>query len=213
MPAPRLVAAAPAALLGLVCALTACTAGNQGPSPEPTTAGTPLTAYDVGGVVLERAGFCDRIAAPGVVAALDGSAAEARTWSNGDAARLSDSVKDVAHEFGCRYTRDGAAAQAWLFAPPVTPDRAAELAREARTAEGCAEATDSPAFGRPSVAVVCEEPDGALTAAHRGLFGDSWLACEVTRSDPPARDDLLDAAGRWCVSVLEAARAGSGRAG
>lgn len=194
-----------AAAAAFVLVLGGCTGGSGSAGPEPSAASTPLAKYDTAGVALVREPFCGRISATGVVGALDGTAADSATWGNGDAAILTEGVRDVAHEFGCRYRREGAEASAWLFAPPVPPGKAAALARQAASAEGCRPAAEAPGFGRPSAAVVCT--DGrASTASYRGLFGDSWLTCSLTRSGAQAADGLAEAAGRWCVEVVEAAR-------
>lgn len=196
MPLARLAVAAT-----LVMLLGGCTgAADRAPEADPTPTGTPLAAYDVGTAALERAPYCDRIEASGVVAALDGTAADAEAWDNGEPVDVGSGT-DLVHEYGCRYVRHDASAASWLFAPPVAPDRAADLVARARGEKGCRPVPDAPALGRPSVALVCD--DGAR-AAYRGLLGDAWLACEVTRAGAP--DDLLDVAGRWCVAVVEAAR-------
>ena len=190
-----------AALLALLLS-TACTGeADPAPEPEPEEVGTPLAAYDVGAAVVERGPYSDRIAATGVVAALDGTAADAEAWENGEQLDVG-AASDVAHEYGCRYVRDDAQAATWLFAPPVAPGRAAALAREARREKGCREAPGAAPLGKPSVALVCDE---GTRAAYRGLLGDAWVACEVTRDEAP--EDLVDVAGRWCVEVVEAARA------
>ena len=202
---PRLLVAA-ALMAVLVAGLIGCT-GPEAPEEPPTdpeAAGTPLPAYDLRGVALERSPYCERIAATGVVAALDGSAADAETWDNGDRVTLDDG-RDVAHEYGCRYSRDGATAETWLFAPPVTERRAASLARAARKSDGCRDAGATATFGRPSVALVCDGPDGP-SASYRGLFGDAWLVCGLSRTGVP-RPQLVELAGRWCVEAVTAARA------
>lgn len=184
--------------------LAGCSTGSEVPAAKPSETRTPLTAYDTSAVALARGPFCSRIPATGVVGALDGTAADAATWDNGEPAALTSRLRDVAHEYGCRYTREGAEAAAWVFAPPVTPRKAAALVRQARSAEGCRPAADPPAFGRPSVAVLCTE-GGGTTASYRGLFGDAWLTCTLRRAGlTEAR--LVEQTGAWCVQVVEAAR-------
>jgi hypothetical protein len=92
-----------------------------------------------------------------------------------------------------------------VFAPPITVVQARNLAAAARTAPGCGVLPGAPAFGRPSTGAVCRA-DGTLEASYRGLFGDAWLACSLAvpaaGADPK---ELADRAGRWCVTVAEAA--------
>lgn len=194
------------AVLAATCLLLAgCTGSDDSPEADPSTPSTPLTAYDTRGVAVARTHFCDRISRPAVKDALGGKPVDATAWDNGETARLTDEVEDVAHEYGCAYRgKGGAEAQAWLFAPPVTGDRAQDLVTAARGADGCAAAPDAPAFGDPSVALECTE-DAQATTSFRGLFGDAWLACSVTGSADEG-EDRVALAGRWCVQVVEAAR-------
>jgi hypothetical protein len=182
------------------------------PKPEPRAAPsfstTPLTGYDTGGVVVERGSFCNRVDERQVTAALDGGPVDGSSWKDGDSIDLGNGVRDVAHEFGCRWTgADGTAAQAWVFAPPVGADQAQRLVRSAVKAVGCEEGTGPP-FGSPTLALTCTR-DGVVRASYRGLFGDAWLVCEVVRP-AGATWDASDRAGRWCVGVLQAARVSAG---
>ena len=128
--------------------------------------------------------------------------ADTRSWANGDRTKLADGVRDVAHEYGCAWTAaDGTVATAWVFAPPVTADRAGELARDARRADRCRPLPDAPAYGAPSIAVSCGTKGGARTT-FQGLFGDAWLSCSLEK--PGAAPDV-DRTGHWCVAVAEAA--------
>ncbi len=191
------LALAGAALL----AAAGCSGGGDGsPAAAPSTVPpTPLASFDTTVLTVARADFCARVAPAAVEDALGGAAASSRSWANGDRAKLADGVTDVAHEFGCRWrAADGTTATAWVFAPPVTREQAGRLARAA-TGDGCRPVPDAPRFGAPSVAVRC--PDG--TTAYHGLFGDAWLSCAVS-----ARGGAdLDAVGRWCVAVAQAATA------
>ncbi len=164
---------------------------------------TPLAAYDASRAAVIRGPFCDAIDERQVSAALDGDPADSASWENGDSIDVGNGVKDVVHEFGCRYTAaDGTIAQAWVFAPPVDAAGAERLVKAAGKANGC-DAGTGPAFGTPTLALTCTR-DGVVRASYRGLFGDAWLVCEVVR--PAGADwDAVDRAGRWCVGVLEAA--------
>jgi hypothetical protein len=218
----RLAAATVAAAVCLV-GLGSCTGDdNPAPTSTPSETSTPLADFATDALVVRRESVCadagpDAVD-PGAVdpdaveEALGGEPEASSSYDNGEPARLTEGVTDVAHEFGCVWRRaDGSSARAWVFAPPVTVDRARTLVRGARTAPGCSSAPDAPAFGRPSVAVVCRG-DGTLEVSHRGLFGDAWLSCALAvpargadRADRADRAALLDRAGHWCVAVATAA--------
>lgn len=192
-----------AALAVLALATAGCSGGSE-PSAAPTSAApTPLASFATGTLTIARSDFCAKVAPAAVADALGGDPGKTHTWANGDRAALADGVTDVAHEYGCRWTAaDGTTAQGWVFAPPVTPGQAGRLRHAAATAQGCRPVPDAPEFGARSVAVRCD--DG--TTAFHGLFGDAWLSCSVTVA-AGAADDAVERAGRWCVSVAQAASA------
>jgi hypothetical protein len=193
-------------LAATVLLLAACSGDDSGPSSEPSSPGTPLASYATDTVAAVRGAFCEELPPEAVEAALDGSAAATTTYENGERTMLTDDLRDVAHEWGCAYeSEDGATARAWLFAPPVTPARAGALVDRALATRGCRPDEQGPAFGRPSVGLVCEA-GGEATASYRGLFGDAWLSCSLTVPVGSLEAaDLLDRTGRWCVQVAEAA--------
>jgi hypothetical protein len=204
-----LVFSAVAATAVLVGVGVMATGGDETPSaPRPTATPfttTPLARYDTTGVVVARGEFCDRVDPRQVFAALGGDPAGDSSWRSGDKIKLANGVEDVAHEFGCRWTgADGTVAQAWVFAPPVAADQAQGMVRTTAKGAGCRPGA-GPAFGAPTLALSCTK-GGEVHASYRGLFGDAWLACEVARP-AGATWDVTDRAGRWCVGVLEAARA------
>jgi len=172
----------------------------SGPAPFRTTA---LADYDTASAAVVRGPFCDSIDDRQVEAALGGPPRDTSEWQNGDRIEVTDRVRDVGQEFGCRFdAADGTVARAWLFAPPVTAEEAARLVRGAGKGAGCTP-TDGPAFGEPSLALTCTR-GGVTRASFRGLFGDAWVVCELSRP-AGATWDVVDRAGRWCVGVLEAA--------
>lgn len=168
-----------------------------------------LESLDTTALVVRRAAFCDAVPESDVAAAVGTGEVEATAYGNGEMAPVAG-AEDVVHEFGCTWTAaDGRAAAAWVFAPPVTPERATELVDAA--AAGC-EQLSAPAYGSPGVALLCPGDDPALaTVSFRGLFGDAWLTCTLTAeaadaADPAAgRSALVDRTGRWCASVALAA--------
>ncbi|QIG41909.1 hypothetical protein G5V58_03130 [Nocardioides anomalus] len=171
-------------------------------APQAPFTATPLADRDTSGTVVTRGPFCERLDER-VVEAVLGSVPQAQSWANGDQVDLGNGSPDVVHEFGCSYADpSGGQARAWVFAPPVDTTRAARLARSAGKAGGCTPGT-GPAFGSPTLALSCTAADGTVRASYRGLFGDAWVVCEVTR--PAGADwDPVDRAGRWCVGVLDA---------
>ena len=196
----RVVAAVLAALIA-TAGLTGCDDKKQPEAPTPSAVSTPLTDFDTSSVTIGRSEFCSRVAPTAVEEALGGAPASSETYANGDRAEVAPGVRDVAHEYGCTWTAaDGTVARAWVFAPPDTAEQAAAL-RKAATGKGCRPIDGAPAYGDPSVAVRC----GTETAFH-GLFGDAWLSCSIDAagSDPTVG---LDRAGRWCVTVAQAATA------
>ena len=176
----------------------------EAPQP-PTYESTPLASYDTASVTVARAGFCERIPEEAVVEALGGEPSDAASYGTGERAAVTGSTEDVAHEYGCRYQgADGAEARAWVFAPPVTIERARDLVEEASGIGGCRPQQQAEEYGAPSLALLCPAR-GRRFASYRGLFGDAWLACSVAVPGSPSDPEALDRAGRWCVAVAEAA--------
>lgn len=183
----------------LLLALTGCSGDDEPEAEAPTTAEpTPLADLATETLTVARDPFCARVAPAAVEDALGGPAEDIEEWVNGDRVRVAPGVTDVVHEYGCRWrAADATTVSGWVFAPPITPQRAAGLRRAAAQAEGCRPVADAPAYGTRSVAVRC---DG--TTSFHGLFGDAWLSCSA--SGGPA-DAEIGAVGRWCVSVAQAA--------
>jgi len=188
------------ALLGAGCS------GSADSGPEPTAApseavdeGTPLADVDTTSLVVARAPFCDAVDPAAVARALGEGPAEGSAYRSGQRIKLSDDVADVVHEFGCRWTAGDGVAEAWVFVPPITRERAADLVRT-----GCRGVQD-PAFGEPST--ICRtQADGVTTYTFRGLFGDAWLTCRLVVG--AGQEETLDRAGRWCAAVATGASAG-----
>ncbi len=188
------------ALLGAGCS------GSADSGPEPTAApseavdeGTPLADVDTTSLVVARAPFCDAVDPAAVARALGEEPAEGSAYRSGQRIKLSDDVADVVHEFGCRWTAGDGVAEAWVFVPPITRERAADLVRT-----GCRGVQD-PAFGEPST--ICRtQADGVTTFTFRGLFGDAWLTCRLVVG--AGQEETLDRAGRWCAAVATGASAG-----
>ena len=172
------------------------------PAPE-TTAPPGLADVDTETLAVARDRFCDDVPDEAVVAALGGEPIDTTSYDNGQRARLTGEVRDVAHEFHCEWRgAGGERAAAWVFAPPVTPEQATRLARQARRAERCDVLPDAAAFGSPSVATRCQTLQGGRVG-YVGLFGSAWLSCTLTASRGAG-----ERADQWCAAVALAASSG-----
>jgi hypothetical protein len=221
----RLLTAAglPLALASLV----GCTGGSDQeeaatPTPDPRSA-----HLDLSGLPVPRAPFCEVLPAQGVTDALQGEVAQTGHYDNGDEVEVRPGYTDIVHEYGCVYeSADGHVARAWVFGRPVDRSEARSQVRRARRGRDCV-LPDSIAFGTPSLVSVCEVPasrtDDAngevlLRARLEGLFGDSYVGCEV--AEPLAGDAageggtggatrqerraVVQRAEQWCTEVVTA---------
>jgi hypothetical protein len=192
--------------------------GSGGSTTAKTPGPTPITQLVATRVQVARAGFCDRVPASAVRRALDGKPEHDEHWGNGDPIPTSSASGaatsgvagsgDVGHEIGCAWTgAGGSSARAWVFARPVTADFAGTLVTQAGQQEGCTSAA-APVFGSPAVLQTCPAPGGLERLRRAGLFGDSWLTCELTApasASQASRRARLDA---WCATVVAAVRVG-----
>lgn len=185
-------------LLVLAPLLTGCGGSQEKPTAR-TPAPTPITKLDVAGVRLARVPFCDRLTDDAVRRALGGAAESEDAWGNGDPVPGGTGSNDVGHELGCSWTgAGGAMAAAWVFARPVTSELATAVVR--RAAHDPCPAQPAGAFGSPALVQTCPATAGLERVRRAGLFGDSWLTCEVTgpTAEAKARAD------RWCATVVSA---------
>jgi hypothetical protein len=177
---------------------------SGGPRAAPTGAATPLQDLDLSGLPIARAPFCDRIDDRSVTAALGEPASAAQEYANGQRARITTGLRDVAHEYGCSYrAANGADLRAWIFAAPVRPHTARRLIGPLARGPGCRRPAGAPVFGSPGVTLSCTSKRPATTTVSlRGLFTDTWLSCELT---VPGAGEPVPATNRrgvrWCVHV------------
>lgn len=200
----RVSTALATALMGAV--LAGCGGGTAAPPAPPKP--TPLASYDGTVVQVGRAPFCSRVADRAVLEAV-GTKVTTSHYGNGQ--RL-PGTEDVSHEYGCVFTGGDVVARGWVFVPPVTPARAAQLVTAARKVPGC-RTVPAAKFGSPAIGTLCHG-GGHATVTYRGLFGDAWLACSLAEpttrpaaARAAAEKALVARAGIWCVRVATAATA------
>lgn len=185
-------------LAAVLSALASCSSPEKSPA-EP--ASTPLASFATDSITVARGDFCDRIGASAIERAV-GKGAESAPYGSGDPTELEPDLVDLSHEFGCRFHTEEASARAWVFAPPISTERARQLVTQLAGMKRCVRLPQAPTYGAPSVALACGE-QSKPTLWFAGLFGDAWLTCTLQRSLPGP--ELLDETGRWCVAVAQAA--------
>jgi len=188
----------------LLClALSGC-GGTDGPAAAPSATPTAIKQLHASQMRVVRVAFCDLVPRTTIRAALAGPRTSARSWHNGDP--VPGAGSELGHEFGCAWTGPhGRSARAWVFARPVSAAFARTLVSSARRQPGCT-AVESSGFGKPSVVQTCRPKHAPLRIRRAGLFGDTWLTCEVSGNGTPAT--LRKRTDAWCVRVATALNAG-----
>lgn len=186
-----------------VLLLTGCSGARQAAPEQPSP--TPIADLDTTRMQVPRIEFCELVPSAAVREALSGEPASAAAYGNGDEVPLPRVGKDVVNEIGCSWTGEtGLTARAWVFARPVDTAFAGTVIAADRRSSGC-RTVPGPAFGRPSSTQVCRRDDGTERVRHSGLFGQTWLSCEVaTPGGSPSVEPPRARADRWCVEVLSA---------
>ena len=176
--------------------------GSSGPTPD-------VRSLDLSDLPIARAPFCDLVDPGGVRQALEAPVASSRSYEPGDTAEMVPGYTDVSDEYSCTFaTANDSQARVWVFAAPVTKAKARGLARAAARTKGC-QVPPSIRFGTPTITTLCEQPgDPVRTAATMsGLFGDTWLSCQVSRPHDGVSTrgnpwEVLAQARQWCVDVV-----------
>src|SRR5690349_16885942 len=185
-------------------AATGC-AEKEATAPTPTP--TPLASLNTAAMQVPRIEFCKLVPDSAVHDALGAKPDSSSSYRNGDEIDVPGVGKEVVHEIGCSWTADdGASARAWVFARPVDAAFARQAIGSSSGTKGC-RTTSGPAYGEPSVTQTCHQPDGSNRVRHAGLFGQTWLSCEVTRPTDPV-GTVRDRADTWCVEVVNALNTG-----
>lgn len=204
VPRPALRSGALLAAFVLGTATLVGCGGEDAPATTPTTSTTPISELRTAEMTVVRVEFCDLVDKAAIRRALAGPIRSSSSWKNGDPVPGAG-ADDIGHEVGCAWSgAGGRAARAWVFARPVSASYAKSLVRAAADQPRCRKAS-GPAFGKPTLTQACTFPDkkikgGRTRFRHAGLFGDTWLTCEVT--GPAAKkNDVRSRAGSWCVAV------------
>jgi len=196
-------AVAGAVLLACVLVLAACSGDEETAAPEPEP--TPIANLNTRAMQIPRIQFCPRIDPDAVEAALAGRPDDDRSYGNGDEAEVLERGRaDVVQELGCEWsTEEGVHARAWVFARPVTPRLARRLVSDAAAETSCRR-TRTAAFGSPSYGQVCRGDDQSKRVRRAGLFGQTWLTCELAVPATTAARELAQRGDAWCVEVANA---------
>lgn len=218
-----------AVLLAAAALVTGCTADTETPETpdqpgQAVSSVTPTDAdVDLSALPVPRADLCPALDEDDVARALGSEVADTAHYRNGEEFEIRPGQVDVSHEYGCVYeAADGTTARVWVFARPVPVPEARTLVRQARRVRDCT-FPESVGFGDPGVTSVCErraaagdEGGTSVRARLQGLFGDTWLSCEITEpAGPRAGDDdsgadLATRADRWCADVVRTIGAAEG---
>ena len=188
------------AALALGLLLCGCSEEKKAtPKPSPT----PIASLNTVAMQVPRIEFCGLVPTSAVTDALGGKAASKTAYGNGDEQSVRTVGKDVVHEIGCLWTgKDGATARAWVFARPIDTAFARTVIASSRAKKGC-KTVAGPAYGKPSTTQQCQFADGTQRIRHSGLFGQTWLSCELAAPGADATR-LRTSTDAWCVQVANA---------
>jgi len=180
--------------------MTGCSEDEKAaPDPAPT----PIASLNTVEMELPRIEFCQLVPDSAVEDALGGKPASDSSYGNGDELDVVGVGKDVVHELGCAWTgENGTTARAWVFARPVNPDFARSVIASGKETKGC-RTIAGPPYGKPSETQVCRLADGEQRVRHAGLFGQTWLTCQLAATEAD-QADLRARADDWCSEVANA---------
>jgi len=194
-PSRRRLGVVVSALAVIVAALSGCSSSH---SPGAEAPATPIARLNTAAMEIPRIDFCSRVPHEAVTDALGSSHARLASYGDGDRTAVAGETDTVA-EHGCAWlsTTGPALARAWVFASPVDKALARSAITDARNTPGC-HLTKSPQFGSPTLTQVCENK-GTTRVRHAGLFGSTWLTCEISDSGKLA--DVRKRTNKWCVQI------------
>ncbi len=184
--------------LGLV--LAGCA---QEKKATPPASPTPIASLNTQAMQVPRIEFCSLVPKSAISDALGGKPDSDAAYGNGDEEELVGLGKDVVHELGCSWNTDeGVSARAWVFARPVSTSFARSVVASGRRTPGC-RTVPGPEYGEPSATQLCKQADGAQRVRHSGLFGETWVTCELSATDLET-SALRTRADDWCVQIANA---------
>lgn len=196
----RRPAAAAFAFAATALVLAGCSEEKQAAPTAPSP--TPVASLSTSALQIPRLEFCQLVPGKSVTEALGGKADSEAAYGNGDEEAIAGVGTDVVHELGCSWTGNDATARAWVFARPVSPSFAQTVVATGAKTKGCRPVT-GPSYGEPSALQVCTFPDGVTRVRYSGLFGQTWLTCELAASATDA-SQLRSRTDQWCVEVANA---------
>lgn len=160
-----------------------------------------LRNVDLSGLPIPRSSPCMHVDDRDLVVALGSPPTRHDSYGPGRRATLAPGVTDVSEEYSCAFEASAARARVWIFAAPVDVGLAHRVIKRAKAAKGCTSPADAPAYGEPSLTEVCSTDPADTTASLRGLFGQTWLSCQLSLPPPAGSATVLRRAERWCVHV------------
>jgi hypothetical protein len=187
--------------VALCLAATGCSEEKKAAPPKPSP--TPIASLDTAAMQVPRIAFCGLVPDKAVTEAVGGEAESDTAYKNGDVQPVKGVGRDVVHEIGCAWTgQDGTTARAWVLARPVEAPFARTIIASSRAKKGC-RTVAGPAYGQPATTQTCAFPDKTQRFRHAGLFGQTWLTCELAS---PGTDgtQLRTRTDAWCVQVANA---------
>ncbi len=189
-----------AAAVASVLLVTGCSEEKKAtPKPSPT----PIASLNTVAMQVPRIEFCGLVPASAVSDAVGGKPTRTSAYGNGDVQGVRSVGRDVVHEIGCTWTgKDGTTARAWVFARPIDTAFARTVIASSRAKKGCTTVT-GPAYGKPATTQQCEFADRSRRFRHSGLFGQTWLSCELASPGLDATE-LRTRTDAWCVQVANA---------
>jgi hypothetical protein len=190
-------------VLAAVLALGVVTGCGGGEKAAPKPAPTPIASLNTVEMELPRIEFCQLVPDKAVEDAVGGKPTSDSSYGNGEEVEVSGVGNDVVHEIGCSWTGEkGSTARAWVFARPVNTDFARSVIVSGKKTKGC-RTIAGPPYGKPAETQLCRLAGGEQRLRHAGLFGQTWLTCDLAATDPE-QAALRDRADRWCSEVANA---------
>jgi hypothetical protein len=188
-------------VIGIALGMTLLGACGGRETPRAAPSPTPLGELAAERIELPRLEFCKLVQPRTIAAALDASGSklpegtEETSYGNGDEVELRPNHTQRLQELGCTWTLGSESVSAWIFARPVDESFARTIIDAARPQKRCR--ITGGGFGTVGLSQECPAANGATRVRHAGLFGQTWLTCQVT-----GVDDVSARAELWCSSLI-----------